>query len=143
MRIDWNIAVQQRLLMALPFDGVWVADLSQSKFHNNVSVKSVTLTFRVVLNTVTITDAVMLSGDKNASQRTTRFEVDGLDHPHDDLAPGLIATVEWRGARFLHTVLRRPRVVETVTYEVSPDGGTLVNATNGPLGEQRIVYRRR
>lgn len=125
-----------------PFDGTWVADISQSKFHSNANVKSVTLTFLVVGDAVTLMDTVALLGDEKASQRTTHFDVDGREHAHDGLAPGLIAIAEWRGSRFLHTLLRRPRFTETVTYEISPDGATLTNTADGPLGQQRIVYHR-
>ena len=55
----------------------------------------------------------------------------------------MVARARWAGPRRLETVFtRRSGVVERVNYEVSADGTTLTNATEGPLGLQRVIFRR-
>ena len=70
--------------------------------------------------------------------------VDGEEHPHDELLPGLVVVTRWRGPRLLETILtRKDGQIDRVTYEVSANGQTLTVKTEGPLGGQLIVFERR
>ena len=126
-----------------PLEGRWTADLSASRLHPGVSVRSIALTFVVSPNRVRITDDVVLASGQQVGHGPTEFVTDGQEHRNDALLTGLIVQARWVNPRRLETVLKRPNgVVERVNYEASADGRTLTNTTDGPLGSQVIVFRR-
>ena len=126
-----------------PLEGRWNADLSASRLHPGVSVRSITLTFVVSQNRVRITDDVVLASGRQVGHGSTEFVTDGQEHRNDALLAGLVVEARWVSPRRLETVLKRPNgFVERVNYEASADGLTLTNTTDGPLGSQVIVFRR-
>jgi hypothetical protein len=126
-----------------PFQGRWTADLAASQLHKGVSVRSIALTFAVEATRVRITDDVVSDSGKPIGQGSVDFVTDDQEHRNDAVLPGLMVRARWATPRRLETVFRRASgVIERVSYEVSPDGGTLTNTTEGPLGSQRILFRR-
>lgn len=126
-----------------PFEGRWTADLSASQIHPALAVRSIVLTFVVSPDRVRITDDVVDRSGKQIGVGTTELVTDGQEHRNDALLPGLVVQARWASPRRLETVLKRPSgVIERVSYETSADGRTLTNTTEGPLGSQRIVFRR-
>jgi hypothetical protein len=126
-----------------PFHGRWTADLAVSKVHKHISVRSIALTFGVEPTRVRITDEVVSSTGEQIGHGSVAFIPDDQDHPNDALLKGLVVRARWATPRRFETVFRRASgVTERVNYEVSPDGHTLTNTTDGPLGSQRIVFRR-
>lgn len=124
-------------------DGRWVADIAASKLHAGTAVRSIALTFVVTADRVRISDEVVSAGGAQVGHGSAEFTTDGQPHANDALLPGLVVQARWASSRRLETVLtRRSGVVERVSYEVSPDGLTLTNTTDGPLGQQVIVFRR-
>jgi hypothetical protein len=92
---------------------------------------------------VRITDDVVSMSGQQVGQGAAEFVTDGHEHPNDALVKGLIVTARWASPRRLETVFKRPNgTVERVNHEVSDDGATLTNTTDGPLGSQVIVFRR-
>ncbi|RPI48271.1 MAG: hypothetical protein EHM55_25845 [Acidobacteria bacterium] len=125
------------------FEGRWVADLAASQLHSGVQVRSIGLAFGIGGDRVRITDNVVSTAGKQIGQGTIEFITDDRDHPLDRVVPGMVARARWAGPRRLETVFtRRSGVVERVNYEVSADGTTLTNTTEGPLGLQRVIFRR-
>ena len=126
-----------------PLEGRWTADLSASRLHPGVSVRSIALVFVVSPNRVRITDDVVLASGQQVGHGPAEFVTDGQEHRNDALLAGLVVQARWVNPRRLETVLKRPNgVVERVSYETSADGSTLTNTTDGPLGSQVIVFRR-
>jgi hypothetical protein len=127
-----------------PFMGEWSADLDRSKLHRNSPLRAATLTFEVTPDIVVITDSSQNAAGQQIGTGTTTLSTDGRPHPQDQLLPGLVVVARWRAPRLLETILTRPNgVSERVTYEVADDGQTLTTRTQGPLGEQTIVFTRR
>jgi len=136
-------AQQVGTLQNSPFVGNWIADLSKSTLHPNSPVRSTSLQFAVVGDTVSITDKVVNASGQDVGQGTTTLQIDGKEHPHDELLPGLVVVARWRGSHLLETVLtRKDGQVDHVTYEISTDGKTLTTTTSGNLGTQVIVFDR-
>jgi hypothetical protein len=126
-----------------PFQGRWIADLAVSQVHKHISVRSIALTFVVEPARVRITDEVVSSAGEQIGQGSVEFIPDDQERPNDALLKGLVVRARWATPRRFETVFRRASgVTERVNYEVSPDGSTLTNTTDGPLGSQRIVFRR-
>ena len=126
-----------------PLEGRWTADLSASRLHPGTAVRSIALTFRVMSDRVRITDDVVSSAGQQVGQGSLEFITDGQEHSNDALIRGLIVQARWVDARRLETMFRRPNgTIERVSYEVSADGATLTNTTDGPAGSQSIVFRR-
>jgi len=127
-----------------PLAGHWTADLSRSTLHPNAQVQATTLRFAVLGDTVSVTESVISPSGQEQGHGTSTFQTDGQPHPHDELLPGLIVVAKWSNPRTLDTVLtRRDGHVDHVTYQVSPDGKTLITTTAGDLGNQIIVFDRR
>ena len=125
-----------------PFQGRWTA-LAASQLHKGPSVRSISLTFAIEPNRVRITDDVISNTGQQIGHGPVEFIPDEREHPNDGLIKGLIVRARWQSPRRLETVFRRASgVIERVNYEVSPDGSSLTNTTEGPLGAQRIVFRR-
>jgi hypothetical protein len=122
------------------FVGSWTADLAQSKLRPNSHITSATLVFSVTPEAVSITDSV-IDGGQQVGHGTTVFQTDGKEHPHDELAPGMMVVALWRSSRRLETTLKWNGQTDTVTYDVSSDGKTLTNRVLGRLGEQVIVFK--
>lgn len=128
---------------AHPLEGRWVADLAASRLHAGTAVRSIALAFVVRSDRVRISDEVMAASGEQVGHGPAEFITDGRPHPNDELLPGLMAQARWTNSRRLETVLtRRSGVVERVSYEISPDGLTLTNTMEGPLGTQILVFRR-
>lgn len=128
---------------AHPLDGRWVADLAASKLHAGTAVRGIALTFVVRSDRVQISDDVVSASGEQVGHGSAEFITDGRPYPNDALLPGLIAQARWASPRRLETVLtRRSGVVERVSYEISSDGLTLTNTTEGPLGKQIVLFRR-
>ena len=124
-------------------EGRWVADLAASRLHAGTAVRSIALTFVVRSDRVRISDEVVSASGEQVGHGPAEFITDGQPHPNDALLPGVIVQARWVTPRLLETVLtRRSGVVERVSYERSPDGLTLTNTTEGPLGSQIVVFRR-
>jgi hypothetical protein len=124
------------------FVGHWTADLSTSSL--NARVRSTALDVAVDGDMVSITDRVTNLSGQEVGRGTITFQVDGREHPHDELIPGLVVVARWRGAFVLETILtRRNGQIDRVSYEVSSDGKTLTRTTTGNLGEPRTVFDRK
>ena len=66
------------------------------------------------------------------------IQTDGQDHPVQS-ADGLVVQATWTNARTLETLVKRgDALVSKGTYEVSPDGQSLVVSTT----DERIVFAR-
>ena len=125
------------------FAGQWTADMARSQTHEFLHVRSATLQFAFANDIVTITDSIVNASGQEIGQGTTRFQIDGREHRHDELLPGLIVVARWRDARTLETVMTRPNGhMDRVAYTVSADRRTLTNTTSGDLGDQSIVFER-
>src|SRR5262245_3703369 len=76
-------------------EGRWTADLSASKVHPGVSVRSIALTFVVSPDRVHITDDVVLVSGQQVGQGGAEFLTDGEEHPNDALLTGLVVRASW------------------------------------------------
>src|SRR5688500_15218596 len=78
-----------------PLEGRWTADLSASRLHPGVSVRSIALTFVVSPNRVQITDDVVLASGQQVGHGSTEFVTDGQEHRNDALLAGLLVQARW------------------------------------------------
>jgi hypothetical protein len=118
-----------------PLTGAWRANVGASKRHALNEFRSATLHIQVAGDTVTITqDAI--DGLGHEMRDTSVVQVDGQQHQG---AHGIGYIARWRGGHGLDVeALEDQRVINHGSYEVSPDGATLIVATT----EQRIVLER-
>ena len=119
-----------------PFVGTWEADVAQSRRHAANLFQRATLTFSVTGDAVTIAhDAVDDMGRPDSG--VISIQADGVERVHDF---GRQVTVRWAGSRLLDVRTRHAGLdARLATYEISPDGQTMVVSTV----DQRLLFRRR
>ena len=120
---------------AHPFEGTWNADVTKSRRHPANLFQRATLRVVVKGDGVTIThDAISESGRKE--QGTHALQADGVERSFEH---GYTLVAKWLGPRVLQVIATQEgRPAGGGTYEVAPDGKTLIVAT----GEQRLVFVR-
>ena len=128
------------------FAGVWNANLSKSRRHENHQFKSATLKFEIAGDVVTITfTGISMAGKQESGTR--RLHPDGKEHQVVE-APGLIEITKWVGSHRLETIITKGGEVHGQSlYEVSSDEKTLTATLKGVDGkgrpfEQVIVFDR-
>lgn len=131
---------------AHPLAGTWIVDLARSRRHENHQFHSLTMTFEVVDNHISLLyEGVNAAGEREASTR--RFCADGNDHSIPE-APGY-AEMTTLGTHFLDSVGKKDGArVGSSRYEVSEDGETLTATVSGTDAsgrpfDQVIVFARK
>ena len=126
--------------------GVWNANLSKSRLHENHQFKSAKLKFEIADDVVTITfSGTNMAGKEESGTR--KLHPDGKEHPVVE-APGLIEMTKWVGTHRLETTIWKGGEVHGQSlYEVSSDEKTLTATLKGVDGkgrpfEQVIVFER-
>ena len=124
-----------RALESSPLAGRWIADVANSSRHPANRFRRATIEVSVVGQTITFAhDAIDEFGREDCGVNT--LEADGIErtHPH-----GYRTTVRWSGPRTLEIMTTHAGLpAKGATYEVSPEGGTLVVSTI----DQRLVFVR-
>ena len=127
--------VESLPLASNPFAGRWVADIPRSKRNEANLFRQATLDVSVSDQTVTIAhDAIDEFGRQDRGVNS--IVADGIERVQ---AHGYRMAVRWAGPRTLEVLTRlAERPAKGATYEVSPDGGTLIVSTI----DQRLVFVR-
>ncbi|SRR6266571_534213 len=127
-------------------EGTWKANISKSQRDPKHLFESVTLTFQVSEDVVSLTfTGVNMSGEQESGTR--KFHADGKEYPIVE-APGMVEVSKWMGSNVMETVAKKDgKVVGQSTYEVSSDGKTLTAKIkgideSGSTFEQVIVFDR-
>ena len=127
-------------------EGTWKANLEKSQRDPKHLFESVTLTFQVSEDVISLTfTGVNMSGEQESGTR--KFHADGKEYPIVE-APGMVEVSKWVGSNGLETVAKKDgKVVGQSTYEVSSDGKTLTAKIkgideSGSTFEQVIVFDR-
>jgi hypothetical protein len=123
--------------VAHPFDGRWVANVTESRRHPSNQFQRAIITFAVTGDIVAVDDESV--DETGRLQRNHNIVVcDGAGHT---IANGLILTATWRGRRVLETLAtRNGQVVGRGQYTVSRDGRRLTISASD--GDQMIVFDR-
>jgi hypothetical protein len=125
----------ESLMQPSPLAGRWVANISKSKRNPSNLFRRATIDVSVAGNTVRFAhDAIDEVGREDRDVNTV--EADGIERVH---AHGYRLTVRWMGAHVLEIMTTHAGLpASCATYEVSPDGRTLIVSTI----DQRLVFER-
>jgi len=140
--IGWSALAQTKH----PLEGTWKANISKSQRDPKHLFESVTLTFQVSEDVVSLTfTGVNMSGEQESGTR--KYHADGKEYPIVE-APDLVEVSKWMGSNVMETVAKKDgRVLGQSTYEVSSDGKTLTArikaiGESGGNFEQVVVFDR-
>jgi hypothetical protein len=121
-----------------PIGGTWATHLKASPERRAGALTGdVLVEFEVTNDVVTLTQIVIDPSGRESAMKMV-IQTDGQDHPVQT-ADGLMLQATWINPRTLETFAKRGDVVVSKgTYEVSPDGQSLVVST----AEERLVFAR-
>ena len=127
--------VESQRLELSPLAGRWIADIARSRRNEANLFRRATLDVSVSGQTITIAhDAIDALGREDLGLNT--IVADGIERVHDH---GHRMTVRWADPRTLEVMTRHAELpAKGATYEVSPDGRTLIVSTV----DQRLVFER-
>ena len=130
-----KVHVESRRLESNPLAGRWIADTPRSQKNEANRFRRATLDVSVSNLTVTFShDAIDELG--RVDQGVNTVVADGIERVNDH---GYRMAVRWADARTLEVMTRHAGLpAKGATYEVSPDGGTLIVSTI----DQRLVFVR-
>lgn len=139
-RREKQTAANRPAMLASPFAGRWVSDLSRSTRHPLQDFEVAHLHIEITGDIVQLTD-VIVDRSGREEQHVNTLEANGQEHPLR--YAGYAVTARWRGSHALEAVVKKDgrREAQSV-YEVSEDGQTLTIHGEAESGSQVIVFNR-